>query len=187
LFAVKFYRRNLPHWHPEEKALFITWRLYGSLPRVDARSPKKKIGGLSDEAFRKSDALLDKAESGPIWLKNPEVAAFVVHALELGSTRFDRYSLHAYMVMPNHVHVLLTPKVEVRQITKSLKGVTARRANEILGRSSERFWQDESFDHWVRHELEFRQTKQYIEHNPVTAGLVARPEDWPWSSANKRS
>jgi len=90
--------------------------------------------------------------------------------------------------MANHVHALLTPKIEVRRLMNGLKGATARAANAILNRTGKRFWQDESFDHWVRNEAQFVRMKNYIERNPVAAGLVARPEDWPWSSAwNPRS
>jgi type I restriction enzyme R subunit/putative DNA methylase len=55
----------------------------------------------------------------------------------------------------------------------------------LLHRTGERFWQDESFDHWVRSEGEFIRIQKYIENNPVKAGLVAKAEDWPWSSASK--
>lgn len=85
--------------------------------------------------------------------------------------------------MPNHVHVLIGPKTSLARITNGIKGVSARDANRILGRQGKRFWQDESFDHWVRSAAEFERIRAYIEHNPVSAGLVARPEDWPWSSA----
>jgi putative transposase len=181
-----FYRRNLPHWHPEEKALFITWRLHGSLPRRHRdvnQQPSVSVG----EQFKQADAILDRAESGPVWLQDPQIAAFVVVALKSGSKDFGRYVLHAFVVMANHVHLLLTPKVEAREITKSIKGVTARFADRILNRAGERFWQDESFDHWMRSEAEFVRTKEYVEHNPVTAGLVERPEDWRWSSAYRDS
>jgi len=183
LCGVDFYRRNLPHWHPNEKTLFITWRLYGSLPKTqDSVSGDPNSRSLQKE-FREADAVLDRAESGPLWLKNSRVAALVADALRRGSSEFERYDLHAYVVMANHTHVLLTPKIELRKITKSLKGVTARAANKILGRTGEPFWQDESFDHWIRNPSEFFETKRYIEHNPVTAGLAERPEDWRWSSA----
>jgi hypothetical protein len=85
--------------------------------------------------------------------------------------------------MPNHVHLLITPRLQVRKITRGIKGTTARGANEILGRAGQQFWQDESFDHWVRDEGQFWRLKQYIERNPVKAKLVRKPEDWPWSSA----
>jgi putative transposase len=182
--TVAFYRRNLPHWHPNDKVLFITWRLHGSLPKQ--RELAASASSFGDE-FRNADAQLDRAISGPTWLQDPKVASVIVHAFRSGCEGFGRYDLHAYVIMPNHVHVLLSPKAEVRLITKSLKGVTSRKANAILARTGEKFWQDESFDHWVRNELEFSRTVQYIEHNPVTAGLVERPEDWPWSSATPRS
>ena len=79
--------------------------------------------------------------------------------------------------MPNHVHVLLDPAISLERITNSLKGVTAREANRILGRTGEHFWQDESFDHWIRNGAEFDRVRLYIERNPVTAGLVKNPED----------
>jgi len=58
-------------------------------------------------------------------------------------------------------------------------------ANAVLGRAGRPFWQDESYDHWVRNAAEFESIRQYIEYNPVMAGLVERPDDWMWSSAAK--
>jgi len=77
------------------------------------------------------------------------------------------------------------PLACVRNITRALKGITAQAGNRILRRTGQRFWQDESFDHWVRSEGEFIRIQKYIENNPVKAGLVAKAEDWPWSSARK--
>ena len=93
------------------------------------------------------------------------------------------YELAAWAIMPNHVHLLVLPKVPVRVRMRWLKGSTARRANLLLGRTGQRFWQDESYDHWVRNNREFERIIQYIEANPVTAGLVASAALWPWSSA----
>ena len=70
------------------------------------------------------------------------------------------------------------------RVTQWIKGASAREANRILNRAGCPFWQDESFDHWCRNEAEFARIKQYIEWNPVKAGLVKRPDDWPWSSAS---
>jgi hypothetical protein len=55
----------------------------------------------------------------------------------------------------------------------------------MLGRTGKPFWQDESFDHWVRDGAQFESVRAYIEQNPVKAGLVAKPEEWRWSSAHK--
>ena len=184
-----FYRRNLPHWHPDGKSIFITWRLHGSLPasvlkkiRIACAAEDAATQDRPGKQFLKLDAALDSAKSGPLWLADPEIAAYteypIVHCSELG-----RYELHAYVIMPNHVHILLDPRVSLAKITGVLKGVASRDANATLGRAGKPFWQDESFDHWVRNSAEFERIRHYIEWNPVRAGLVARPEDWEWSSA----
>jgi REP element-mobilizing transposase RayT len=85
--------------------------------------------------------------------------------------------------MPNHVHLLATPHVEVPRMTKSLKGITAKRANAMLALTGRSFWQDESYDHLVRHEREFEKIRNYIEENPVRAGLVRQADEYRWSSA----
>ena len=65
---------------------------------------------------------------------------------------------------------------------QSLKGYSGRKANGILGRAGT-FWQEESFDHWVRDEPEYDRIVEYIDMNPVNAGLCSVPEQWEWSSA----
>ncbi len=90
----------------------------------------------------------------------------------------------AWVVMPNHVHLLITPCVELPKIMHSVKGFTAREANRLLGRTGSPFWQKEFFDHWIRNEREFERIRAYIERNPVTAGLAASPEEYCWSSAH---
>ena len=85
--------------------------------------------------------------------------------------------------MPNHVHILATPSVELPKLTRSLKGITAKRANAILRLTGKPFWQDESYDHLVRNEREFEKIRRYIEENPVRAGLVSEASEYRWSSA----
>ena len=85
--------------------------------------------------------------------------------------------------MANHVHVLLRPRVSLRKALMNVKSASARAANAILGRTGQPFWQDESYDHWVRGDRERASITSYIEHNPVTAGLAPVPGDYPWSSA----
>lgn len=175
-----YYRRNLPHWLPDERALFVTWRLAGSLPRplrknfIDMRS--------GDRTFRSFDAVLDRGASGPLWLKDERIASCVVESLRRGEKELHEYRAHAYVVMPNHVHILLEPQTELRRITQGIKGTTSRRANAILKRTGQPFWQDESFDRWIRNDDEFLRVRQYIVQNPVSAGLVKMAEEWPWSS-----
>jgi REP-associated tyrosine transposase len=183
VWCVEFYRRNLPHWFPTGASIFLTWRLHGSLPAALLARMTEANKRSAGEDFRLADRALDRADSGPLWLKDPRVAASVVEKLHKGALELRHYDQHSYAVMANHIHVLLTPRIEVRKLMRALKGATARAANEVLGRTGERFWQDESFDHWVRNPAEFARIKSYIERNPVSAGLVSRPEDWRWSSA----
>ena len=182
-----FYRRKLPHWVPEDKALFVTWRLHGSLPEEarERQESSRLLQPFPSDDFLACDLQLDQAKRGPLWLKEPRIAGIIEEALHHGETVQKLYALWAYVVMPNHVHVLLTAGGSLERVTKTLKGYTARQANKILGRTGHRFWQAESYDHWVRSEEEFSRIVAYIEHNPVSAGLVQRPEDWPWSSAGK--
>jgi putative transposase len=118
----------------------------------------------------------------PMFLKRPEIADLVVEALRRGAVN-RLYELAAFVVMSNHVHVLLRPIEKLTRILQLLKGATARQANEVLGRTGESFWQRESYDHWVRNRDEFGRILAYIENNPMKAGLVAEAAQYRWSSA----
>jgi hypothetical protein len=74
----------------------------------------------------------------------------------------------------------------MKKVTRAIKRHSARKANQILGRTGEPFWQDESYDHWIRKDEEMNRIIRYIEWNPVKASLVERIEDWPWSSASRK-
>jgi hypothetical protein len=63
----------------------------------------------------------------------------------------------------------------------------SRVANRVLGRTGLPFWQDESYDHWIRSSDELQEIIVYVENNPVKAGLAEAAEHWPWSSARFRS
>jgi len=127
------------------------------------------------------DRLLDHIRTGPFYLRIPEVAGIVVDAIRFRDVR--DYELHSFVVMPNHVHLLITPSIEVCKVMQSLKRFTAREGNKILGLTGKPFWQDESFDRLVRNGTEFDKITDYIEMNPVTAGLAASPEEFRWSSS----
>jgi len=172
-------RRRLPHLYPEGKALFITWHLHGSLAVPLPPPPRKSSAG---QAFVWLDQRLDAARNGPIYLRQPAVAQIVVDSIHKG-VELTHFELAAYVVMANHVHLLIFPKIAPDRLMKALKGSTAREANRILGRTGEPFWQKESYDHWVRNQQEFESIRAYIENNPVNAGLVRTPDEFPWSSA----
>jgi REP element-mobilizing transposase RayT len=197
-----FTRRHLPHWIREETAVFVTWRLAGSLPPQEDMlgwdrpstfvachaSPKHRSS--TDDSNRPSvlpllrhDERLDSLRSGPVWLQDARVAGVVANSLQYGEKVRRFYDLHAWVVMPNHAHVVFRPLTAMPTIMRWLKGRTGRVDNQILGRTGTPFWQDESFDHWVRSADELQDLIEYVENNPVKAGLVEAKERWQWSSA----
>jgi putative transposase len=101
----------------------------------------------------------------------------------IGEIERHFYELCAWVVMPNHVLLLIHPQVSVAVLMRWLKGSTAREANRVLGRTGQPFWQDESWDHYLRNSDQLSRTIAYIEGNPVSAGLARSAESWPWSSA----
>src|SRR5208337_2808691 len=133
-----FSQRRLPHIYSIGQPLFVTFRLYGSLP-AGRQFPKGSM--TSGEAFAAMDRLLDTARFGPIHLKRPAIAQLVrspiQHCAERGC------DLHAWVIMANHVHLLFTPRADVARLLRRLKGYSARQANELLGRTGQPFWQDE--------------------------------------------
>ena len=175
------YRRRLPHFHPDGEYLFVTWRLHGSLPAA----PPDMIHATPGHAFAAQDRALAQGH-GRLWLSDTRIARHVAEAIRAGEGR-KLYELSAWVVMPNHVHLLVLPQVALPQISHWIKGRTAREANLLLRRVGQPFWQHESYDHWVRNEKEFQWIAAYVEENPVSAGLAATPEDWPWSSATAAS
>jgi REP element-mobilizing transposase RayT len=96
-----------------------------------------------------------------LWLKEPRIAASIVETIQRGDSILDYFALHAFVVMPNHVHLLITPKISVPRITNGIKGSTSHQANSILSREGQHFWQDESFDHWVRSPKQFDKIRAY--------------------------
>jgi putative DNA methylase len=105
----RHYERRLPHWDTVDQPLFVRFRLHGSLPAHRVFPPDSLA--QSGRAFVTMDRLLDRGSSGPLYLQRSELAQMVVAALHDGELRFHRYQLHAYVVMPNHVHILVTPIV----------------------------------------------------------------------------
>jgi len=134
----------------------------------------------SGKAFVCMDRLLDEQRAGPAYLKMPAVAEVVADSICRGPCN---YELHAWVVRPNHVHVLITPRTDVSGLLRKLKGGSARECNRLLGRTGQPFWQDESYDRLVRNAGEFERIENYIVQNPVRAGLARSAEDYPWSSA----
>jgi putative DNA methylase len=119
---------------------------------------------------------------GQCWLTRPAIAGIVQNALlHLGN---EKYRLIAWVIMPNHIHFLIRPAEnhKLEKIIHSLKSFTAQQANKLLNRRG-KFWQEEYFDRYIRNYEHFEKTINYIEMNPVKAGLCAKPADWKFSSA----
>jgi len=186
----------LPHWTLTQGGVYaVTFRLGDSLPKavlerlrheraaleadvvalngILAKQEEQRLARLCSE---KIEAYLD-AGSGSCWLRQADIADMVAAAI----LHFDgaRYRIHAWCVMPNHVHVLveLPPGIQLAGIVHSWKSFTAKAANARLGRTGE-FWQPEYFDHLIRDQADFAHAVRYIEQNPVMAGLTA----WRWVS-----
>jgi REP-associated tyrosine transposase len=202
-------RGYLPHVKREGARYFVTFRLADSLPKevllkyraeraerlqhlgAQQASPKRldtppqkpeALDEIERDYSRKLEAYMDKG-AGACWLNRPDIADLVA-----GAFRFfagERYLLDAWVVMPNHVHVVLWPMPNhtLSKIVQNWKRYTAREANKLLDRIGESFWQPESFDHWIRNDDEHARCCRYVVNNPVKARLCAAPENWTWSSA----
>lgn len=188
-FKAYWHRRNLPHFEGGAIPQGVTFRLHDSLPREKVDELTESIlspdkAAANRERMRNFNQLLDQGH-GAAWLKNPVVAEVVQKSLLF----FDgqRYSLHSWVIMPNHVHVLFTPAESwtLTKILHSWKSFSAREANKILGKVGE-FWQQEYFDRAIRDEKGFNAAVEYIENNPVKAGLCQAAGEWCFSSAFRR-
>lgn len=126
-------------------------------------------------------AYLD-AGHGACWLRNECIAEIVENTFLYFDN--ERYQLLAWVVMPNHVHVLLEMKPDwpLDKIVQSWKTWSAKRANEVLQRSGT-FWCRDFHDRYIRDDTHFSNARKYIERNPVKAGLCREAKDWRWSSA----
>ena len=181
-------RGYLPHFDGGELAQFITFRLFDSLPKALLIQWKEdlrleKCAEAESIMRRRVEAYLDQGH-GSCYLKNVEVAPMVQNAL-LFHDRV-KYRLSAWVVMPNHVHLLCTPLGHsLAQIMHSLKSFTSSEANKMLNRAG-RFWQKEYFDRYIRDARHSAKVVAYIENNPVKANLCKRASDWPFSSAHFR-
>lgn len=164
--------RSLPHWRQPGVTYFITFRLADSLPAEKRHELEWSLTQPDQDnhpTFTPHlEELLDSGY-GECLLQNPTHAKIVADCLR----HFDgqRYELLAWVVMPNHVHILVR-SVESHDIDKVLhtwKSYTAHEINKALGRSGP-LWQNESYDHIVRDPQALWSIANYIIKNPAKAG-----------------
>ncbi len=182
-------RGYLPHFDGGELAQFVTFRLYDALPRdvlIRWKEELKLEKSAEAESVmrRRVEAYLDQGH-GSCYLRDSQVAGMVQNALLFHNT--TKYRLAAWVVMPNHVHILCMPSTGygLAEIMHSVKSFTSSEANKMLHRSG-RFWQKEYFDRYIRNPRHFAKVVAYVENNPVKANLCDKAEDWPFSSARLR-
>ena len=173
-------RGRLPHWEVDNAVYFITFRLRDSIPREIVQSltleRERMLRTVTtaadrsrlDEAFAlRLDRHLDEGYGSCILREHAEIVASALK-------HFDRtrYELHAWCVMPNHVHVMvyLTHGRDLESVLHSWKSYTAHK----IGRGV--IWQREYFDRVIRSPQQFNNTRAYIHANPAKAGLL----NWPW-------
>jgi len=182
-------RGYLPHFDGGELAQFITFRLHDSLPKevlVHWKEQLKLQPSVETQTLmrKRIEVYLDQGH-GSCYLRDRNVAERVQQAL-LFHDRV-KYRLSAWVIMPNHVHLLCTPLSghSLADVMHSIKSFTANEANKLLNRKG-RFWQKEYFDRYIRNARQFGRTVTYIENNPVKGNRCNKPEDWPFSSAALR-
>lgn len=174
----------IPHFDAPGAWQFITYRLADSVP-ANLRREWEAIRQLEDERekFRRMERHLD-AGYGGCALRDPRIAQLVQDNLWFHDGR--SYRLLAWVIMPNHVHLLAELRQPLGVVLKNWKSYTASDANKLLGAVGQTFWQADYFDRYIRDRDHCRRTVRYIENNPVKPGLARVPDEWLWSSARYR-
>lgn len=172
--------RRLPHWELMGSAYFLTFR-------VQFERGKPFLPGIWHEIAKNTDRPNSAGlRRGRLESLPHEEMASLELPLIIEATLFywheEKYLLNTYVIMPDHVHIILIPFKDhpLPDICQSIKGFSAKRINTTLGRKGA-FWLDESFDHILRHHDAWSDTFEYIHENPVRARLVENPNEYPFS------
>jgi REP element-mobilizing transposase RayT len=200
---LEYHRRFLPHYQETQQIFSLTWRLEGELPQQILLSIKEMQAAMAElrnkapgsvcldliEKYRQSierfDEQLGRHPATGINLCSPDLAPILTHAFHFYDSNL--YELHAYCVMPNHVHMLLKPytddlekRVLLSDIVHRIKSYTAK---QILkqGYGGQKVWRADYFDRYIRSEKDYANTVAYILYNPVKAGLVDEYSDWDYN------
>ena len=187
------YQRNLPHFTQPDVIYFITFRLADAVPAPVAeqwrqqrdawlQSHPKPWGPQDEKEFRRLFTLRMEqwmdAGNGSCLLRQARHREEVQRCLLHGDP--SQYDLGDFVIMPNHVHFLLKPRIpgQLQTLLRPIKGVSARNINEAAGTSGS-LWQGESFDHIIRSLDQLARVQEYIRNNPVKAGL--KPDEFAYA------
>ena len=177
---VGIWHGNLPHMEQTGKVTFVTFRLCDSMPQVivnQFKDIKKEFLRTHPQPWTSETyklyasvytAPMERyvdAGYGSCLLKYPEVRKYLVDAIDYYDN--ERYLVYAYVIMPNHVHMLVSvaPGYELNALIASIKRYSAVGINRHTGRTG-RLWQDEPFDTIIRSSDHYRHTVAYIRENP---------------------
>ena len=176
-------RGYLPHFDSGDVTQFITFRMGDSLPQQVLNELEYLTKNGTERIIERQtqiEAYLDQG-SGSCILRDSECASIVQNALKfLDGTR---YELRAWVVMPNHVHVLARFS-QGQPLWKAMHSLKSYTSNELgkLHPEVRQIWQEESFDRFIRSDEHYWHIVRYIQENPVKANLCRKPEEFPWSS-----
>jgi putative transposase len=203
-----FYRRNLPHLQPVGGMFFVTYMLFGAVPREvneqwrreyedelmklvgeESKASHAELKNMVDRKFLlKQERYLDSRKDGPFHFRDDKLASVAAESLFFWDNK--KIEVICFCVMPNHVHSVLRTfrpdevedgeKVMLNNVMQSIKRYSANKCNKLLNRTG-RFWQEESFDRLVRDRTELSRIISYIINNPVKAGFCKSPKDWKWN------
>lgn len=187
---------------PQHLVKIIKAELAAEVKRIKSENPTDltlQLRNAKKKSFGKYEHQLDAKPYGACHLRKTAIAKLVIESWK----KWDRkwYDLYSYCIMPNHVHILFdtslqlpcqseqlwTEKeleknyVQLDKMMRRIKGSSARYINFALGRTGEKLWQKDSYDHYVRNPREWQNIIHYIINNPVKAGLVKHWKDWPYT------
>ena len=186
------HHRNLPHLAQNNVIYFLTFRLHDSIPQFKLQQwtvqlrqwrnenplphTPEQVEALANLGYRRIERSLDRSD-GACLLRDPSAQQIVANCLEYRDGQ--DYFLGDYIVMPNHVHLLLQVAAphDLKDIEKTWYGVTTHRINKALHRQGT-LWQSEPFDHIVRDEQSLRRIRRYIQDN----GRHLPPTSWHYGA-----
>jgi putative transposase len=177
-------RGYLPHFDAPGVTQFVTFQLADSFPIKRRAEWEAILSEIDDSAKRKKlGALLDRGY-GECWLKKTNLAELVETVLQRSDG--EKYRLQAWVVMPNHVHLIVDVwDVPLVKLINDWKGKASREANKLLGRRGP-FWQEDYYDTLIRDDVHLKRAIRYTERNPVKSFLAKASCEWRWSSARLR-